>query len=91
MLPPVLLRVRIEGGKRRIRLWLPLVLLWPAVGVAVLLGTPVVVLTAALYWHRGCGRPILRTAPLLLSALASLRGLRCNVISGADRVFVSID
>ena len=91
MLPPVVLRVRIEGNKRRLRLWLPLVVLWPVVVLVAILGTPVVVLTAALYWRRGCGRPVLKAGPLLLYALASLRGLRCNVVSGADRVFVSID
>lgn len=91
MLPPVLLRVRIEDGKRRIRLWLPLVVLWPVVGLVAILGTPVMVLTAALYWRRGYGRPVLLAGPLLLYALASLRGLRCNVVSGADRMFVSID
>ena len=30
-----------QNDKRRIRLWIPLIVLWPVVVVAVLLGTPV--------------------------------------------------
>lgn len=88
MWPPMLLRVRIEADKRRIRLWVPLIVLWPVVVVAVLLGTPVVAVRSG---HRARFRSVLLAGPLLLYALASLRGLRCNVISGADRVFISID
>ena len=90
-LPPAFLRVRVQSDKHRIRLWLPLVLLWPVFVLVVILGTPLVVLTAALYWHQGWGRPILLAGLLLLYALTSLRGLRFNVASGEDRVFISID
>ena len=88
MRPPVLLRVRIEDDKRRLRLWIPLIVLWPLVVVVVLLGTPVVAVRSG---HCARVRSVLLAGPLLLYALASLRGLRCNVISGADRVFISID
>ena len=88
MRPPVLLRVRIEDDKRRLRLWIPLIVLWPLVVVVVLLGTPVVAVRSG---HCARLRSVLLAGPLLLYALASLRGLRCNVVSGADRVFISID
>ena len=88
MRPPVLLRVRIEDDKRRLRLWIPLIVLWPLVVVVVLLGTPVVAVRSG---HCARIRSVLLAGPLLLYALASLRGLRCNVVSGADRVFISID
>ncbi len=91
MLPPALLRLRIQSGKRRIRLWIPLVLLWPAVVLMVILGTPVVVLAAAFCWHRGWGRPILVAGPVLLYTLASLRGLHIDLDSDGDRVSISID
>ncbi len=90
-LPPAFLTLRVQSDERRIRLWIPLLLLWPVFAVLVLLGAPLVVLAAAFYWHRGWGRPILLTGPLLVCVLISLRGLRVNVVSGVDRVFVSID
>ena len=90
MLPPMFLRVRVQNDKRRIRLWVPVILLWPLV-VVVLLGTPVALLVAARSGHRARSRSVLLAGPLLLYVLASLRGLRCDVASGEDRVFISID
>ncbi len=91
MLPPMFLRLRVQGDKRRIRLWIPVILLWPVVFVVVLLGTPVALLVAARSGHRTRSRSVLLAGPLLLYVLASLRGLRCNVASGEDRIFISID
>ena len=91
MLPPMFLRLRVQGDKRRIRLWIPLIVLWPVVFVVVLLGTPVALLVAARSGHRAQVRSVLLAGPLFLYVLASLRGLRCNVVSGEDRVFISID
>ena len=91
MLPPMFLRVRVQGDKRRIRLWIPLIVLWPLVVVVVLLGTPVALLVAARSAPRARSRSVLLAGPLLLYVLASLRGLRCNVVSGKDRVFISLD
>lgn len=91
MLPPMFLRLRVQGDKRRIRLWIPLIVLWPVIAVVVLLGTPVAILVAARWGHRARSRSVLLAGPLLLYVLASLRGLRCDVVSGEDRVFISID
>ena len=91
MLPPMFLRVRVQGDKRRIRLWIPLIVLWPVVAVVVLLGTPVALVVAARSGHRTRVRSVLLAGPLLLYVLASLRGLRFDVASGEDRVFISID
>ena len=91
MLPPMFLRLRVQGDKRRIRLWIPLIVLWPLVVVVVLLGTPVALLVAARSGYRARSRSVLLAGPLLLYVLASLRGLRCDAVSGEDRVFISID
>ena len=91
MLPPMFLRVRVQGNKRRIRLWIPLIVLWPVIAVVVLLGMPVALVVAARSGHRTRSRSMLLAGPLLLYVLASLRGLRFDVASGEDRVFISID
>ena len=91
MLPPALLRVRVQGGESRRRLWIPVFLLWPFGVLAIALALPVCALIAALYWRGGLGRPILFAVPCLLYLLCSLRGLRFDVAGGGSRVFVSID
>ena len=91
MLPPALVRVRVQSVERRKRLWLPVFLLWPFVVLMTALAMPVCALIAALYWRRGLGRPVLFAVPCLLYLMCSLRGLRVDVAGGGSRVFVSID
>lgn len=91
MLPPALVRVRVQGSESRRRLWIPVFLLWPLLALATALALPVCVLVAALCWRRGLSRPILLAVPWLLYLLCSLRGLRVDVAGGDGRVFVSVD
>ena len=57
MLPPALVRVRVQSVERRKRLWLPVFLLWPLLALMAALAVPVCALIAALYWRRGVGPP----------------------------------
>ena len=91
LLPPALVRVRVQSDDSRLRLWLPLFLLWPILALMAALAVPVCALVAALYWRRGLGRPVLFAVPCLLYLVCSLRGLRLDVVGGGSRVFVSID
>ena len=91
MLPPALLRVRVQNDERRVRLWVPIIVLWPLLAAVVLLATPIVVLVAAFSWRVGRGRSVLLGWSLLLYLLTSLRGLRVEVASGEARVFLSLD
>ena len=91
MMPPALLRVRVQGAESRRRLWIPVFLLWPFVVLVMALALPVCALVAALYWRRGLGRPILLVVPWLLYLACALRGLRLDVVGGGSRVFISID
>ena len=91
VLPPALVRVRVQSVERRLRLWLPVFLLWPFVVLMTALAIPVCALIAALYWRRGLGRPVLFAVPCLLYLMCSLRGWRVDVGGGGSRVFVSID
>ncbi len=91
MLPPALVRVRVQGDERRMRLWLPVFLLWPLLAALAALAVPVCALVAALQRRRGLARLILLAVPLALYLLCSLRGLRVDVAGRDGRVFVSID
>jgi hypothetical protein len=86
MYPPSIARIRIVNhGRRRISLWLPLILLWPlalAVGVAL---APVIIIVAFVTWRR-YGRMLLFGGPQLFRLLCALRGLRVKVEDGRERV-----
>ena len=91
MLPPALVRVRVQSVESRRRLWIPVFLLWPFVALMAALALPVCALFAALYWRRGLGRPVLLAGPV--PAVPDVLGARiaCGRRRGGSRVFVSID
>ena len=91
MMPPALVRVRVQNDERRLRLWLPVVLLWPLLAVVAALAVTVCALMAAFGRRRGKARRVLIAVPLMLYLLCSLRGLRVDVAGGDGHVFVSID
>ena len=92
MLPPMLLRVRVQGDKRRIRLWIPA---HSAMAGHCRRGAAGDSCSSTSSGALGASRSeslyVLLAGPLLLYVLASLRGLRFDVASGEDRVFISID
>ena len=87
--PPSVLRVRVEGGDQRVRLWLPLCVLWPPVLVVSLILSPLVIVAAAVMWPRGWGRTVLLGGPHAFRLFCSLRGLEVDVRGGSGHVLVS--
>lgn len=87
MWPPMLLVLRIESpGKKRLNLWLPLLLLWPLVLCLALLLLPLLVIVALCLRTRQEGRRLLRMIGQGYAACCALRGLRVEVRQGAEQV-----
>ncbi len=86
--PPSLLRVRIRTRRRRIGLWLPLILLWLPALVLALLVLPFVLFAAALLWRRGIGGPLLLAGPRLFLCFCGLRGLEVKIRQPSRHVLV---
>jgi len=86
MIPPMLMKLRLkEEGKRGIRLWLPLILLWPVALLVFLLVLPFLVLVSV--FHSKSRRMII-ALPSLYRMICSLRGLRVEVEDTEEEVFV---
>lgn len=92
MMPPLMLRVRIEeAGRRRLRLWLPLFVLWV---LLLVLAVPLLalMLVADLVLALAGRRAVVTTAALgTVRLLCALRGLRVDVgsPSSGNRVQVA--
>ncbi len=86
--PPSILRLRIRDKERRFGLWLPLIFIWPVFLVLALILAPLVLVTAAVLWPLGWGRPLLLAGPVIFRIICSLRGLEVNVQDGAQVVYV---
>lgn len=88
--PAFILRVRVvRNGRKKLALWVPLLLLWPlALALA-----PLLVLAGLVYMlrQRRSGRPsdAIRCLPLLCRVAWSLRGLKVEVQQDNQQILVS--
>lgn len=90
ILPPSLLRIRIRNRTTRFSLWLPLILIWPLILLAMVILSPLVLICAVLLWPMGLGKPILLTGPLLFRLFCSIKGLEVAVEKSSEQVLISI-
>ena len=84
--PPSLLHIRVHNQDHRLRLWLPLFVIWPPLAVLALALTPLVFIAALFLLPVGWGRPLILTGPLLFRLYCSLRGLEVDIDRPAERV-----
>ena len=87
--PPSILRLSVRGEGHRFGLWLPLILIWPVFFVLALVLAPLVLVTAAVLWPMGWGRPLLLAGPAIFRICCSLRGLEINVQDDSQIVYVN--
>ena len=86
---PLLMRIHIvEGGKKKVRLVLPLFILWLLLLPFILLLTPFILLAALVLWPSGYGRTILRAGPLVLSGISSLSHLHIEVEGKGNKTLI---
>lgn len=89
IIPPMLLRIRVQTGRRQFRVWLPLFLIWPPVFLLALALFPLVLVLAVLLWPRGWGKPLLLSGPAIFRLVCALRGLLVDVHSPPEQVYIS--
>lgn len=86
MIPPALIVLRIKTNERRLRLWLPLFLLWPLY----ILTLPIVMLVsvaAAVTTRNMC---MLLLMPRLHGLMCCMRGTLIQVQSSEEDIYISI-
>lgn len=84
--PPSIARIQvIDEGRRRINLWLPLILIWPVLLALGVVLAPLVLIAALATWPR-YGRILLYGGPQFFGMFCALRGLRAQVADGRNHV-----
>lgn len=91
MMPPMIVRVAIyEGGKRKINLWLPLLLLYVILFPFLLLTLPFLLLGGLVLWIFGGGRTPFSVWVGLYELWCASKGIVIEAKSKNDRVLVRI-
>ena len=81
--------VRLGWRGRRIRIWIPLFMLWPLVVLIWLASTPLILVLALVLWRRRGGRALLLAGPLVFRLFTSMKGLTVDVRSSSRTMYVS--
>lgn len=91
MIPPMLMKFAIyEGGRKKINLWLPLILLYLLLLPVVLCILPFLVIAGLVAFVFGVGRTPVSWMLWIYELWCALKGTVIEVESKTDRVFIRI-
>ena len=88
MIPMVLDMEIIHEKGKKIRLWLPLFLIWILLLPLFVLVFAVLVIAGIIAWITGYGRSVLAIIPLICESLWNLGGLKVDVEGEEEKVFI---
>jgi hypothetical protein len=88
MIPMIMRLYIVEEGKKKLRLYLPLFLLWFLMLPFVILLIPFVLLAALVLWPSGRGKNILRAGPAFVAVLSALSDLRIHIEKPGSKVLI---
>ena len=87
---PMLIKMKIpRRTKKPITLYLPLFIAWLILFVILLVFLPILLLVALFTWHKGYGKILVLSYPMLFALLWNLQGLLIDVEYKRDTVFLS--
>jgi len=87
--PPMLMHVKIRGGRRGFGLWLPLFLLLPLVLAVFIILSPLILIAILVFWPRGWRKSALHIFGAALEILCSMRDLKVDIQSGHHCIYIS--
>jgi hypothetical protein len=86
--PPMLMRLKIIDGDRRINLWLPIFLVWLLILLVAIIISPLICLAVILLWPWGWGEMLLLLGPAVYRVLCALRGLQVDIQRPGETILV---
>jgi len=87
--PTFWLRIKIRQTEgRNFGLWLPLFLLWPIVLVLAIILFPIILLITIFQLLTGNNQPVILILPRLFSVACALRGMKVDIQSPDETVYV---
>jgi len=88
--PPMLMHVKIRGEEREFGLWLPLFLLLPLALVVFIILSPMILIAVLVLWRSGWGKRALLVLKAACEVFCSMRGLRVDVQSSHQCIYISV-
>ena len=88
--PPMLMHLRFQGEYRGFGLWLPLFLLLPLALVVFIILSPLILIAVLALWPSGWGKRAVLTLKASCEIFWSMRGLKVDIQSRNQYVYISV-
>lgn len=88
--PPMLMHLRIQGEDMGFGFWLPLFLLLPLALVIFIILSPLILIAVLVLWPSGWGKRALLVFKAACEIFWSIRGLRVDIQSSNQCVYISV-
>ena len=88
--PPMLMHLRFQGEDRGFGLWLPLFLLLPLALVVFIILSLLILIAILVLWPSGWGKRALLVLKTACETFWSIRGLRVDIQSSNQCVYISV-
>ena len=88
--PPMLMHLRFQGEERGFGLWLPLFLLLPLALVVFIILSPMILIAVLVLWPSGWGKRALLILIAACGIFCSMGGLRVDIQSSNQCVYISV-
>jgi hypothetical protein len=86
----MLMHMRVRGHGRGFGLWLPLFLMLPLALVALIMLSPLILVTTVILWPSGWGKRAWLGLRASVELFCSMRGLSIDVQSGRQSLSISV-
>jgi hypothetical protein len=89
---PMIMKIHIqERGKKKIRLWIPMFLIWLLLFAFMIVLSPIFILIGIVAWIRGYGKIFLFAIPMIFAVLWAMSGLRIHIEDKDKRIqFIAV-
>jgi len=87
--PPMLLHFKIRGKRRGFGLWLPIFLLLPLALAVFIVAAPLILIAILIFWPSGWRKRALHIFGAVFDIICSLRGIKVDMQSDHDYMYIS--
>jgi hypothetical protein len=85
----MLLHFKIRGKRRGFGLWLPIFLLLPLALAVFIVAAPLILIAIFIFWPRGWRKGALHIFGAVFDIICSLRGIKVDMQSDHDYMYIS--
>ncbi len=91
MIPMFMKILIVKQNRKKVRLFIPLIIFWILLFALLLVFIPILIICALVFWKKGYGKLFIYAYPLIFSLVWELSGLNVQIGKGEKEVVVILN